>query len=93
MSKNYAVLNENNIVINTIVTSDDFIAEENFIEYSESNPAYIGGDYFEGNFYAPKPFLSWSRGGNGQWVAPVAMPLDGEYSWDEEAQQWRVFKP
>jgi len=91
MSKNYAVLNENNEVINVIIFSDGAVIPENCIEYSELNPAYIGGDYFENNFYAPKPFANWSRDGAGNWVAPIPAPTDGEYVWDETNQKWQVF--
>ena len=93
MSKNYAVIDENNTVINTIVANDDFVADDNFIEYLDSNPAYIGGDYIESKFYSPQPFPSWSRDGQGNWVAPIEMPTEGEYSWNEELQQWENFLP
>lgn len=89
MSKNYAVIDENNTVINIIVANDDFVADDNFIEYLDSNAAYIGGDYIEGKFYSHQPFPSWSRDGNGNWVAPVPMPTDGAFYWNEETQQWQ----
>lgn len=91
MSKNYAELNKNNMVTNTIIVNNNFIAENNLIEYLDSNPAYIGGDYFEGKFYSPQPFASWSRDGKGNWIAPIAMPTNGEYSWNEKSQEWQVF--
>jgi len=92
MSKKYALVDEHNVVINTIIVNDDFIAEDNFIEYTESNSAYIGGDYLGGYFYPPQPFPSWSRDDNGNWIAPVLMPTDGEYYWNEENQQWVASK-
>ena len=49
-----AVLDENNKVINVVVFNDDEPDSPNQITYSEQNPAFIGGDYFEGNFYPPK---------------------------------------
>ena len=39
-------------------------------------------------FVAPKPYPSWSLDANAQWQAPVAMPTDGMYSWDETSQSW-----
>jgi hypothetical protein len=39
-------------------------------------------------FVAPKPYPSWSLDANAQWQAPVAMPTDGMYSWDEATQSW-----
>ena len=91
MSKNYAQLDENSTVINTIITGNDFIAGDNFIEYLDTNPAYIGGSYFEGYFYAPQPFASWSKDNAGNWVPPIPIPTDGEYVWDEANQQWVEF--
>jgi hypothetical protein len=39
-------------------------------------------------FVPPKPFPSWILNANAQWEAPVAMPTDGMYSWDEETTSW-----
>ena len=40
-------------------------------------------------FIPPKPYLSWSLNEDTcQWVAPILMPEDGVYSWDEDAQSW-----
>ena len=35
----------------------------------------------------PKPFQSWSWS-DGRWNAPVPMPSDGEYEWDETSLTW-----
>lgn len=89
MSKNMAVLNANNQVINIIVCSDDETETPTLVAYDSNNPAYIGGDYYEGYFYPPKPFLSWSRGSYGEWASPIPYP-DGElmYEWNEEQGDW-----
>jgi len=36
----------------------------------------------------PKPFSSWILNANAQWEAPVAMPTDGKYEWDEATTSW-----
>lgn len=78
------------IVENVIVANDDFLAD-NYIEYTESNPAYIGGDYVDGYFYTLQPYASWTRL-LGNWVPPIPYPNNGlTYNWDEENQDWEVF--
>ena len=39
-------------------------------------------------FVPPKPFPSWLLNANAQWEAPVAMPTDGMYTWDEATTSW-----
>ena len=40
-------------------------------------------------FIPPKPFSSWVLDEDTcQWNAPVAMPTDGMYSWNEANQSW-----
>ena len=55
------------------------------------NYAGIGYKYDEelDAFIPPKPFDSWTLDEETfSWVAPVPMPEDGEYVWDEEALGW-----
>ena len=61
-----------------------------FVEYTDINPAVIGGTYDEENnaFIAPKPFDSWILDENYNWSAPVAKPETGFYRWDEESTSW-----
>ena len=87
MSKNMAVIDDNGLVLNIICCDDNELENDNLIVYSESNPAYIGGDYVDGYFYAPQPFASWSRN-KGEWIAPTPMPVDDKCYWDEENLQW-----
>jgi hypothetical protein len=88
MSKNCAVVSDTGEVINIVVCRDDEPETANVIAYTDTNPAYIGGDYVEGYFYPPQPYPSWTRS-EGQWVAPVSMPDDGgRYQWDEDLQEW-----
>jgi len=44
-------------------------------------------------FVAPKPFASWVLNADAQWEAPVAMPTDGMYTWDEATTSWIVNEP
>lgn len=85
--KNFAQLNEENIVINIIIANDDFNLE-GFIEYSNNNPAIIGGDFVDGYFYSSQPFESWTRL-EGSWISPKPYPEDGlSYKWNEPTQEW-----
>lgn len=46
-------------------------------------------DYVNDVFYAPKPYPSWILNtSTWLWEAPVAMPTDGEYIWNEELGNW-----
>jgi len=86
MSKKMAVI-ENGIVINTILCNEDEKETNNLVTYTDDNPAYIGGDYVDGFFYAPKPFASWVRN-NGEWQAPIPKPDSGFWRWDENSLTW-----
>lgn len=40
-------------------------------------------------FYAPQPYASWALNQDTWlWEAPVAMPTDGIYKWDEPTLNW-----
>lgn len=55
------------------------------------NYAGIGYTYDATNdvFYAPKPYPSWTLNeSTWLWEAPVAMPIDGVYEWNEELGNW-----
>ena len=86
--KNKAQINENNIVVNIATFDDDFETESNWIEYFDSNPAFIGGEYVDGFFYTPQPFASWTKDGFGSWQAPKQKPEDGLWFWNETTQEW-----
>lgn len=52
--------------------------------------AGIGFTYDSENdiFISPSPFQSWVLDENFDWQAPVPMPTDGDYTWDESAGNW-----
>lgn len=55
------------------------------------NFAGIGYTYDATNdvFYAPKPYPSWVLNNTTWlWEAPIAMPTDGIYEWNEELGNW-----
>jgi len=94
---------ENTVFTTSVSASDDFGGEwlsanvgGVWVEYwrdggERKNPATIGGVYDEARdaFIPPKPFESWVLDEDTcLWVAPVPMPEDGAYSWDEEAGEW-----
>jgi hypothetical protein len=40
-------------------------------------------------FVPPKPFASWVLNNEtAQWEAPVPMPAEGMWRWDEDEQEW-----
>lgn len=40
-------------------------------------------------FVPPKPYASWTLNEEtAQWEAPIAMPEDGIYIWNEDTQSW-----
>ena len=88
MSKNMAVLDDNNKVINIIVCNDNEQETTNLIQYSDANPAYIGGNYVNGRFCAPQPYPSWSLDENFDWQAPTPRPDGLDWRWDEETLSW-----
>jgi hypothetical protein len=89
MSKQMAVLSGSE-VLNIIVCEDSEPETETLIAYTNENPAYIGGDYVEGFFYAPQPYPSWTRS-EGNWIAPISKPTDGfTYYWNEVKLAWEL---
>lgn len=55
------------------------------------NYAGIGYTYDATNdvFYAPKPYPSWILNNTTWlWEAPIPMPTDGVYTWNEELGNW-----
>lgn len=94
----FAKINENNIVETVIVADQEFIdtlsgtwIETDINGLSPINYAGVGYTYSEEDnaFIAPRPFESWELNQETfKWEAPEAMPLDGQYYWDEEELAW-----
>lgn len=94
--KKYAEINDEGIVINTVISSEANIQflTGTFIEYDVLlNPArrdaVIGSTYDKINdrFIDPKPYESWQLNENGSWEPPVERPL-GPHMWDEDSASW-----
>ena len=84
--KSYALLNDANVVLNIIVANDDWDAT-GYVEYTNDNPAFIGGDYVDDYFYPPQPFTSWTRL-NGTWQPPTPKPIGDNWDWNELTLTW-----
>jgi len=85
--KTCAVLDETNVVVNVIMCPDEEPETQTLVTYTDANPAYIGGDYVGGYFYAPQPFPSWTRS-QGKWLPPTPRPMQGYWDWDEGTLSW-----
>ena len=89
--KNYALLNENNIVIN-ISIADESWDSAGWVEYTEKKLAGIGYTYdsIRDVFIPPQPFNSWLLDeATCQWYSPTPKPSDGNmYVWNEDELNW-----
>ena len=86
--RNFALLNQENIVINISVADDNWDSS-GWVEYTDKNCG-IGYTYNpETNvFIAPQPYPSWSLDANHDWQPPTPMPTEGLWSWNEETLSW-----
>jgi hypothetical protein len=58
------------------------------------NYAGIGYTFDGVGFAAPQPFASWALNSETYlWEAPTPMPTEGNYTWNEENQEWVEFTP
>jgi hypothetical protein len=89
--KTFALVNEKQ-VLNVVVadTKPDDISLGRFVEYTDENPAVIGGEYLEehGLFVDPQPHHSWTLNSEYKWEAPEAKPETGYYRWEESQLSW-----
>lgn len=92
---------ENNIVTQVIVAEQDFIDSgavgdpSDWIQTSYNatiRGTYAGIGYLYipelDMFVHPKPYESWTLSEEGQWIAPIPVPIEGRWIWNEEQQQW-----
>ena len=97
----YSLLDENDIVVNTILAYPDFIEtlpnSASYVlahdpEYPTRTKGGIGTIYDRVNkvFVYPQPFPSWTLDENFNWIPPVPFPTEeGDYDWDEESLSWK----
>jgi len=80
---------KNNLVVNTIVADEQFIAAQTNKTYVVCTRGGIGWTYDGTNFIAPKPYFSWTLDSNFDWQPPVPYPEDDKvYAWFEPNKQW-----
>jgi len=91
--KKFAVLDFNNEVTNIIIASSLTVAEQ--VSSSTCAPILNGatvsiGYSWDGTGFIPsKPYASWILNTETyQWEAPIAMPTDAIYEWNEETTSW-----
>jgi hypothetical protein len=86
--KSFALLNQNNLVINISVADDNWDST-GWLEYTNKNCG-IGYTFDAVNdvFIAPQPLASWSLDQNFDWQPPTPMPTEGEWDWDEDSLSW-----
>lgn len=75
--------------------ANDLGLDGNWIQTSYNNQirkqyAGIGFSYdpIADVFIAPQPFPSWVLNDNHDWQAPVPMPTQGDWFWDESFSSW-----
>jgi hypothetical protein len=100
---NFAILNEDNEVVNRVVSESlDFIyvvfGQDTIVveETDATGPACIGEKYLEsGVFQKHQPYPSWTwNDALIDWEPPVACPADEKpYAWDEDSLNWVEFVP
>jgi hypothetical protein len=96
---NWAKINSENIVEDTLVCDYDFIEvlksqniDYSYVEWTLDNPASIGLPYNENKnkFLIPKKYPSWIMDEeNWEYTSPVPYPSDGKYYvWEEMTTSW-----
>jgi hypothetical protein len=102
MVKSYALLDENNVVTNTLAFVNptqydlDNAIEVNsgskLIEMTEENWSTPGGLFDGENLWLPQPFPSWVKWEKSHWKAPIEYPQDdNNYRWNEDTLSWDIF--
>jgi hypothetical protein len=106
MEKYWAHLDNNRIVTQVVVATEEYIASgrlglpQNWVETSPTGEfrkhfAGIGYTYdlTLNAFISPKPFPSWVLNQSTcSWEAPIPYPEDGKYYvWDENTLSWVEF--
>ena len=100
MTTYFAQLDDNNVVTDVHVVSQEFIDAnpdrytgvwvETFFDKAGKQYAGIGFEYLESeqDFRPPQPFASWTWS-NKTWNPPTPMPsIGGPYRWSEEDLEW-----
>lgn len=102
MVKSYALIDDNNTVINTLAFVNptqydlDNAIEVNggvrLIEMTEDNWSTPGGSFDGESLWLPQPFPSWIKWEKSHWKAPIEYPQDdSNYRWNEDTLSWDIF--
>ena len=102
MENNYALIDSDNKIINTVVFDDDTIEEVKNLIIEANNAIfavliedpsynYINGHYENGILWTPKPYPSFIQDFEyNTWIPPVPYPDDNkQYIWDEDILNWQ----
>lgn len=97
----HAFIDSNNKVIEILVfdetAHDSDILEQvkNAIGASDvlccctNGQAFVNGYWRNNEFTPPQPYASWIYDEtNKDWVAPIPMPTDAVYTWNEQKLEW-----
>lgn len=94
---NYAQV-KNGVVVDIVLANQEWVSLQEepteWVEYSDAAPARINGDYIDGLFYTPRPFPSWYRDEDGDWMPPTWYPTEvyHDWQWDEETLSWTAVR-
>jgi len=86
------------VITNTFVGDDDFADlvrpdHDEVVEITGLDPMPgVEWSVEVDGYRPPKPFSSWLWQ-DGDWVAPTPRPTEGEWLWDEAAQEWIDLTP
>jgi hypothetical protein len=101
MTNKYAILNSENIVINTIIIDDseydvnDFISltpeSDSAIKVENNGEPFIGEPYVNGYFRTSSPYVGWVWDENShEWNAPISKPEGRDYVWNNSTESWEL---
>lgn len=93
--KEIIYVDQNGLVANVIVMSDDadpgdwleLYGYAEWFDRAEVPYVSVHWERINGEWVPPRPYPSWSWDGD-DWVAPVPKPTPGEWTWNEETQEW-----
>ena len=95
----FAQLNDDNIVTDVHCVTQEFIDAnpdryqgtwvETFFDTAGKTYAGVGMEYLPAtkNFRGQQPFASWTWANN-TWNAPIPMPSEGKWLWNESESKW-----
>lgn len=85
----FFAIHDNAHIVNVIVADTQEVAEQvtGLSAIETTGSPWIGWTLESEGWRPPAPFSSWVWGGS-EWEAPVPMPADGDWYWDEDTLSW-----